>query len=139
MSKKRIKYSSGKNGIPKNHLGVLGEDKDSCNLAFTFAEMPDGEYSVDQADKDALAAFTKQLKLLSSLTWKKIKQSLRHGQGCEKISRKSLNVNVPANISDDAEMLAFRFYGKRVFVGFRSLEIFHILFLDTKFTLYDHE
>lgn len=139
MSKKHIKNIANKNGISKNLLGHLGEDKDSCNLAFTFAEMPDGEYSIDQADKDALAAFTKQLKLLSSLTWKKIKQSPRHGQGCEKINRRSLSVSVPDNISEDAEMLAFRFYGKRVFVGFRSLEIFHVLFLDTNFTLYDHE
>lgn len=139
MNKKRIKYLPIQNGIPKSHFGALNEDKDACNLAFTFAEMPDGEYSVDRADKEALAAFAKQLKLLSSLTWKKIKQSPRHGQGCEKIKRNCLNVNVPASVSEDAEMLAFRFYGKRVFAGFRSLEIFHILFLDTKFTLYDHE
>jgi len=83
-------------------------------------------------------SFVKKMHLLSQTTWNQIYSSPAHKNGCEKISRDSLNVSVPQGIKDDANILSIRFFGKAPMVGFREDDIFHVIWFDRKFDVYDH-
>jgi hypothetical protein len=84
------------------------------------------------------AAFALTLRKLSTLTWQQIKNAHRHGLGTEKIGRSSIRAPIPGDITEDVDFLAVRFHGKAPMVGFRSNQVFHVVWLDRAFTLYDH-
>jgi len=75
---------------------------------------------------------------LSQLTWAEISKSPKHGLGYEKIAKTSIRAPIPKHIKDDIVFIAFRFYGKAPMVGYRQDAIFHILWIDRNFTLYEH-
>ncbi|MEO0985245.1 MAG: hypothetical protein AAFY20_06815 [Cyanobacteria bacterium J06639_14] len=84
------------------------------------------------------AAFADTMHRLSQLTWNEIQGSHKHGLGCEKIQRNRLRSSIPSHITEDVNFLAFRFYGKAPMVGYRDRNIFHVIWFDRAFTLYDH-
>jgi len=45
---------------------------------------------------------------------------------------------MPKELTEDLPIIAFRFDGKKKVVGCRDGCIFHIIWLDPKFQLYDH-
>jgi hypothetical protein len=75
---------------------------------------------------------------MSQLTWNELRQAQRHGIGSEKIDRKSITRPIPSHITEDVTFLAFRFSGKKSMVGYRMKEMFHIIWFDRDFKLYDH-
>ena len=114
-------------------------ESDERHFSCSFTKMPGrSKYSVENLDKDNLVRLIKQLRILSQMTWAEIKRSGRHQLGTEIIKRDSLNVNLPLNLSDDIKLLAFRYYDTRPFVGYRRGKIFHILYVDHDYTLYNH-
>ncbi len=59
--------------------------------------------------------------------------------GSEKIDRNSIRARIPAFITDDVNFfLALRFHGKKPFVGLRKGSVFHVLWIDNKFCVYNH-
>lgn len=97
-------------------------------------------WGVADCERDARAAFAMTLEKLAKLTWQQIKGAPRHGVGTEQIDSGSIRARVPASITEDVQFLAFRFSGKKPMVGFRAAAsaVFHIVWLDRDFTLYDH-
>jgi hypothetical protein len=95
-------------------------------------------FCVTDCQPNEQAAFALTLRRLSALTWQQIKGAPRHGLGTEKISRTSIRAPIPAGITEDVDFLAFRFNGKAPMVGFRSNQVFHVVWLDRVFTLYEH-
>lgn len=95
-------------------------------------------WGVSNCERDDQAAFACTIEKLSRLPWKEIRNAPRHGVGTEKIPRDRLRSGIPASVTDDVEFLALRFSGKKAMVGFRSNEIFHVVWLDRSFTLYNH-
>jgi hypothetical protein len=96
-------------------------------------------YSLSVCTKEEKAAFADTLDRLSQLTWAEISKSSRHGLGYEKIAQNSIRATIPKHIKkDDIILIAFRFYGKAPMVGYRKNTIFHILWIDRDFTLYQH-
>jgi len=95
-------------------------------------------YSLGACTKEEKAAFADTLDRLSQLTWAEISKSHRHGLGYEKIARKSIRATIPTHVKEDVIFIAFRFYGKAPMVGYREDVIFHILWIDRDFTLYQH-
>lgn len=96
-------------------------------------------YDLSICDKDEKAALIDQLSTLSKLTWNTIKLLPRHGMGSEKIARGSINPAIPSFVSDDVDFfLAFRFQGRKPFIGHRNGVILHILYIDRAFTAYSH-
>lgn len=91
--------------------------------------------SCEQQEQAALAV---TLRRLSFMTWAQIRNAPRHGLGTEKIARESLRAPVPEGITEDVVFLAIRFHGKAPMVGYRSGQVFHIVWLDRAFTLYPH-
>lgn len=98
----------------------------------------DVQYSITRCDVNEKASFAEALFNLSQLTWNELRSTPHRGMGCEKIERASIRRPVPLTITEDAAFLAFRFHGKKAMVGFRSNEVFHIVWLDRDYTLYDH-
>lgn len=87
---------------------------------------------------DEKAALADRLHEMSQLTWEQLRQAPKHGQGYEKISRDAIRPSVPAQVTPDVNLIAFRFCGKAPVVGYRNRRIFHVLWLDRAFTLYNH-
>lgn len=105
---------------------------------FSFEKMqPNTGYSVGCVDKDNKAALAGKLYDLSQITWAQIRASGRHQLGHEIINRASIKAPLPP-LTDDVNILAFRFNGKASMLGYREGRIFHVLLLDWKFDAYPH-
>ncbi|MEB3162346.1 MAG: hypothetical protein VKK80_03880 [Prochlorothrix sp.] len=96
------------------------------------------EYGLSACTQEEKAAFADTLYHLSQLSWTEIISAPRHGLGCEKIKRNSIRSAIPAHITEEVNFIAFRFYGKAPIVGYREGNIFHLIWLDRNFKLYDH-
>lgn len=72
------------------------------------------------------------------MTWAEINIAPRHGSGHEIISRGAIKFSVPAHITEDVNLLAFRFHGKAPMVGYRDGAIFYAVWIDPHFKLYNH-
>jgi hypothetical protein len=88
-------------------------------------------------DKNDKAAFAERIRQLSTMTWNDIIQAPRHGFGREQISRDQLP-NPPFGVTEDANFIALRFSGKKPMVGFQQQAMFHIVWFDGDYDLYDH-
>lgn len=111
---------------------ILGE-----RPKFSFAYL-DKDYCLSKCTKDEKAALADKLHQLSQLSWLDINNAARHGQGYEKINRTSIKGRIPPSLTEDVNILAFRFFGKAPMVGYRVAEVFYIVWLDRQFVLYDH-
>lgn len=98
-----------------------------------------GDYCISQCTRDEKAAFAERMHRLSQLTWAQLKQAPRHGLGFEKIARHNIRAGIPAHVTPDTDLLAFRFEGLKPMVGYRRDSTFFVLWLDRDFTLYPHE
>jgi hypothetical protein len=96
------------------------------------------DYCLSACTKDEKAAFADTLHKLSQITWNEISSSSRHGAGYERISRDSIRSGIPAHLKEDVNFIAFRFCGKAPMVGYRDENIFHVIWIDRAFSLYDH-
>jgi len=97
------------------------------------------DYNVELCSKDDRSSLIRQMANLSTLSWDQIKRAPRHGMGSEKISRDSIIASIPIEITPDVNsFLALRFSGKKVFVGFRNHFIFHVIYIDRNFSVYNH-
>jgi hypothetical protein len=95
-------------------------------------------FCVADCTKDQKAAFASRLREMSRLTWQQLRQAGRHGQGYEKIGRDSMKVAIPAHITEDVNLIAFRCFGLAPIIGYKMRTIFHIVWLDPKFQAYRH-
>lgn len=106
---------------------------------FSFEKMQRGTgYSIECCGAEERAALASKLFELSQITWADIARSGRHGTGSEIIERGSFKIALPPFITQDTNLLSFRYNGKKAMVGYRENRVFHVLFLDWNFTVYDH-
>lgn len=96
-------------------------------------------HCISNCEKDEKVALIDRMHELSQMTWQQIQQAPRHGQGCEIIGRNSMKVGIPDVITEDTNILAFRFFGKAPMVGFRQDDVFYLVWLDRDFTVYTHD
>ncbi len=97
------------------------------------------DYSLSGCGDSERLALINQVVALSQLTWQEIQLSPKHGMGSEKISIKSIKPKLPINFTGDVDhLIALRFDGKKPMVGHRNKCVFHIFYLDTKFSVYNH-
>ncbi|MEQ1963508.1 hypothetical protein ABLB69_10095 [Xenorhabdus khoisanae] len=95
-------------------------------------------YCVSSCERDDKAALSDKLFRLSKLTWGQIKQQHRHALGFDKIHRTAIKPSIPAHITEDVNLIAFRFSGMKPMVGYRRDSTFFIVWLDRNYTLYNH-
>ncbi|MBW5843042.1 hypothetical protein H0I54_14625 [Yersinia kristensenii] len=95
-------------------------------------------YCITNCQANEKVAFVDKLFRLSKLSWAQIKQVDRHSLGFEKLPRHSIKAGIPKHITDDVDLIAFRFCNKAPMVGYRREATFFILWFDRDFSLYDH-
>jgi hypothetical protein len=105
--------------------------------AFCFRYLQNG-WDLATLEQDEKLALVEKIVQIGGLTWQEIQGSHRHGNGHEKIARSSIRPGIPPCVTDDVQLIAFRFHGKAPMVGYRSDKVFYVLWLDRAFTLYDH-
>jgi hypothetical protein len=106
---------------------------------FSFEHMLDASgYSANCCPQAEGAQLVGKLFTIGKMTWGEINQSSRHGLGTEIIGTEQIKAKLPAAVTDDVRLLAFRYNGKKPMVGYREDRVFHVLYVDHDFTLYDH-
>ncbi|WP_346297087.1 hypothetical protein LRC39_09565 [Rhodopseudomonas sp. P1] len=108
--------------------------------AFSFEKMQDGSGNSFNCcqDEDRLA-LAKRIFMLSRMPWKQIRQAPSSGLGSEQIPRKRIKRPIPTSVTEDVDSFSsLHFSGKKRFVGYRVGQIFHILWVDHSFEVYDH-
>lgn len=95
-------------------------------------------YCVDDCARDERAAFASALWRRSQLTWQEINQAGRHALGSEIIDQNSINVSIPIIVTPDVKLLSFRYNGIKPMIGFKSLNVFHVIWIDPQLNIYNH-
>jgi hypothetical protein len=98
----------------------------------------DPDFCITACGTEDKANFAEKIRRMSQMTWVELRTAPRHGMGAEKIERAEIRRPIPDEVPEDATLLAFRFSGKKAMVGYRMRGMFHILWFDRDFTLYDH-
>lgn len=99
----------------------------------------DRKQELDPCSKEDLAALFKALARLCTISWKQINLSGRHQLGFEQIPVSQLKRSLPHVFSDDVDkVMVFRYSGKKAMAGHRRKNVFHLLFIDSDFSLYNH-
>ena len=96
------------------------------------------DYHINKCTSAEKVKFIERLYILSQMSWKDIQLAPRHGCGSEKISRSNIKSGIPNHITPEVDFYALRFDGKKAFVGYKSGFIFHVVYLDRVFNLYNH-
>ncbi len=149
MSKSKIKQrSKSLEALGKNQIQGGARVKfplDSVNYddrtpKFCLHYLTNGKYCLSQCQKNHKSSFADTIRILSQSKWKDIKGVNRHSNGYELINDKKLRKFLPKNskITEDVNIIAFRYHGTNPMVGFRSNDIFHVLAFDHDHTLYKH-
>lgn len=95
------------------------------------------KYCITRCNAEQKASFADKLYLLSRSTWLELRNAGKKG-GTEALPQGIIKEPIPAFITPDVKLIAFRFWHKAPMVGFRDGRTFHIVWLDIDFTLYDH-
>jgi hypothetical protein len=128
MGKKPTKdFGRPNNAVSTNHEKPL----------FSFHSLQKG-YCISDCQQDEKAKFAETLRKLSQLTWLQLTNAPKYGLGHEKIFTEAIQDSIPQNIPKSDYFLAFRFDGMKPMIGYRENAIFHVLWLDPKFKLYNH-
>lgn len=114
-------------GIPSGQLPPV----------FSLQYMHKGKYGLGQCTPMQKAQFVDLLHRLSQLSWNAIQSTNRRGPGHEKIPQNIIKSSIPQHVTEDVNLIAFRFSGKRM-VGYRQRRTFYVLWLDLDLSLYDH-
>lgn len=138
LGKKSIKEPKATKGVRLKLPEVFQRTPDVDHPVFCFRYLAKA-YDLSHCTNDESTALVKRLAALSQMAWEEIRLAHRHGVGAEKIARTSIKSPAPSWASADVDFfLAFRFLGKAPFVGHRRGQVFHIIWIDRTFTLYNH-
>lgn len=111
----------------------------SQNMYIVFSlRYLDSKYCLTKCQTPEKAAFADTLRVLGHLTWGEALHTGHNKNGYESIPRDQIKGTIPQDITEDVSFIAFRFFGKHPMVGYRENEVFHIVWLDRDFTLYEH-
>ncbi|CAG9932194.1 hypothetical protein [Candidatus Nitrotoga arctica] len=106
---------------------------------FSLEKLALGKYCLSGLDQEHKAKFADAVFRRKNLPWIDIKNADKHALGTEKIARKSIKAPMPKFITEDVDhFIALRFHGMKPMVGYRTRDIFYVLWFDSDFTLYNH-
>ncbi len=104
---------------------------------FSFHYLQDS-HCISRCDTKQKVSFVDKMRALSKLSWNQIMSAPRHGLGSEKIPKVRFLVPIPDYIADDEVLLALRFWKLASMVGVRRSQIFHTIWFDKDFNVYNH-
>jgi hypothetical protein len=134
----RLKDRGAKGGqIKARKSPIETDDSDRKPPVFSFEFLQAG-WCIQDCQQEERSKMLDKLRRLSRLSWQDIRQQHRHLLGTETIARGSIRAAIPAFLTDDVRLLAFRAFDRVAMVGYRNERIFHVIWIDRDFTLYDH-
>ena len=146
MSKKQ-KNKATSFSLPKSAVNdaavnfALPANETSKRLYFSHRFICTRDFCIKKCSYEQFKSLADKLRILSELEWKIIKSSPRETNGYEEIPVKQINGTLPNNFSNLDSVMIFRFgggsRGGRI-VGTLEENRFYILFIDSKYNLYDH-
>ena len=99
----------------------------------------DKNFGWESLEKDAKNKLADRIYRLSQHAWSDLRCMDRHALGYEIIDKNALKLSIPTQITDNHNIIAFRFDGLSAMIGYRSVwGTFYIIAFDTKFQAYDH-
>jgi hypothetical protein len=107
------------------------------NPIFSFHYLQDS-HCISQCNIEQKVSFVDKMRALSKLSWNQIVSTHHHGLGLEKIPRDRFFVSIPDYITSDETLIALRFWKLAPMVGVRRRQVFHIIWFDKDFNVYDH-
>ncbi|MDR2639004.1 MAG: hypothetical protein LBC09_04125 [Helicobacteraceae bacterium] len=106
---------------------------------FSFSKIKRGEYHINECEQEFQVGFIQKLVELSSLSWQQLHDAHKRGVGFEQIAHKAIKDKSVNNLPEDITLIVFRFHEKGRIVGYRyDRNVFYIVWVDSKLTLYDH-
>lgn len=95
------------------------------------------KYCLTKCSQPERASFADTIRILSQFPWTEI--IAKKISGFEKIiNKKSIKGKLPSIINEDESIIGFHFHGRQPMLGIRRDCIFHIMWFDPRFELYDH-
>lgn len=95
------------------------------------------KYCITKCNRDEKAGFADAIRMLSQQKWSQI--ITNRVLDFEKIrDRRDIREAVPQGLTEDLPIIGFLFHDRKRMVGCRSGPIFHIIWLDRDFSLYNH-
>jgi len=137
VKKRRIKTVEAKQG---NRFKSQEPPNYNNNIPkFSLEKLQSCKYCFSELDKENKAMFGDSIFKRKSKTWNEINSMRRHALGSEKIAKNSIRAAIPKFVTEDVtNLIAFRYHGTRVMVGYREKDVFYVLWFDHDFTLYKH-
>lgn len=121
----------------RERLLTVSESTNGLCPVFSFKNFSSGDFGLN-CESNEFKELVSHLRTLGNITWQQIQNSYRHGLGSEEIKSAELKVTVPECYGNPENVLAFRYSGKKAFLGIRNGQVLDILFIDPKFTIYNH-
>lgn len=138
MGEKYLKKVEGSTGLTIKPSTDTTTNMDIKHPVFCFKYLHK-KYHLDKCQPKEKIALIERITKLCSMTWDDVKMASKDGFGTEKISQKSIKgAAIPSHITKDEILYALRFDGKKPMVGYKRAFVFHVVYLDRDFTLYDH-
>ncbi len=67
-----------------------------------------------------------------------VMQASAKGMGAEKIEQKQLKAAIPRHITEEVPIYVVHASGRVPLAGYKDGTVFHVVWIDRKFKLYDH-
>lgn len=118
---------------------TIEDNPEKQSPVFSLRHVDKSRYTLSDCTPQEKASFADKIWRLSQLTWAELKVADKHGLGCEVLPQTAIKrATIPGHLSADTKLVVFRFCAKAPMVGYRERAIFHIIWFDRDFTLYDH-
>lgn len=96
------------------------------------------KFGIDKLEPSQCQAFLLKWHKRAKLTWTELVQHDRHGLGSEFLPKSKFKTAIPEHLERD-KYLVFRHEGNHAFAGFRTGDVFHVLWIEAKYNdLYNH-
>lgn len=141
IKKPKVNPKTGKISPPAETISKMNTDR--LPPIFSLTEMQDGIFDLTLCQNKEKCSLIDTIRLLSKHTWQQLKSSPRHGIGYEKIEFGAIigqnTLKKKKEIENQGyKLIAFRFHDKAPIVGYRDGRIFHLVWIDRDFSLYNH-
>lgn len=143
MKKNQKKKKQHKQQIPDITPDVkfsIVQSNSDKGCAFSFKYLTENkDYGLNSLSNEAKVKLVNSINSYSHKNWNEIQSTHKHiNGGMETIKQDAIKVKIPNFIKEDTKLIVLRFGKKIPMVGFRDNSIFHVVWFDPKFQLYNH-
>ena len=138
MGGKHLKKVHGTTGKQIKQSSDTSPNIDIKHPVFCFKHL-NKKYNLEKCQPREKVSLIDRISRLCTMTWEQVQMAPKEGFGTEKISQNAITgAAIPNHLTKDEIFYALRFDGKKPMVGYKTAFVFHVVYLDRDFTLYNH-